>query len=115
MLQRVRDVAGQDEAAPEGEQGRVLRREGLYSSSIDLWRRQRDNGELTPAGPTAASRARRTPEQLELERLRKEKTALARDKAKAEKKLAQTEAALDIMGRAPDVPSRSVLRRRQRP
>ncbi|WP_440107941.1 transposase [Streptosporangium sp. H16] len=90
------------EAAPDGEKGRVLRREGLYSTSIDLWRRQRDNGELTPAaGPASSARARKTPEQLELEQLRKENAALARDKAKAkaDKKLAQTEAALDIMGK----------------
>ena len=92
-------IVAEYEAAPEGEKGRVLRREGLYSTSIDLWRRQRDNGDLTPASPTTASRARKTPEQLELERLRKENAALTRDKAKAEKKLAQTEAALDIMGK----------------
>jgi transposase-like protein len=64
-----------------------------------LWRRQRDNGELTAAGPAVAARAGKTPEQLELERLRNENAALARDKARAEKKLAQTEAALDIMGK----------------
>ncbi|MEQ4726300.1 transposase [Nonomuraea sp. B19D2] len=88
------------DAAPDGTKGAILRREGLYESSISLWRRQRDNGELTSASnPAGAPRARKTPEQLELERLRKENAALARDKARAEKKLAQTEAALDIMGK----------------
>ncbi|MET7334401.1 transposase [Nonomuraea sp. NPDC005650] len=88
------------DAAPDGTKGAILRREGLYEASISLWRRQRDNGELTSAaGPAGAPRARKTPEQLELERLRKENAALARDKARAEKKLAQTEAALDIMGK----------------
>jgi len=92
-------IVAEYEAAPDGEKGRILRREGLYSTSIDLWRRQRDNGELTVADPASSARARKTPEQLELERLRKENAALARDKAKADKKLAQTEAALDIMGK----------------
>jgi hypothetical protein len=66
----------------------------LYESNISLWRRQRDNGDLTSAaGQAGAPRVRRTPEQLELERLRKENAALVRDKARAEKKPAQTEAA----------------------
>jgi transposase-like protein len=88
------------DAAPDDTKGAILRREGLYESSISLWRRQRDNGEpASAAGQAGASRARKTPEQLELERLRKENAALTRDKARAEKKLAQTEAALDIMGK----------------
>jgi len=44
------------EAAAEGEKGALLRREGLYSSHIDYWRRARDAGAL--AG-LAASRGRK--------------------------------------------------------
>jgi transposase-like protein len=88
------------DAAPDGEKGAVLRREGLYESSISLWRRQRDNGELaSSSGPVQASRERKTPEQLELERLRKENERLSKEKERAEKKLAQTEAALEIVGK----------------
>lgn len=88
------------DAAPDGEKGAVLRREGLYETSISLWRRQRDNGELTvSSGPAQAPRARKTPEQLELERLRKENERLSKEKGRAEKKLAQTEAALEIVGK----------------
>ena len=32
------------EAAPDGEKGAILRREGLYSSLITEWRRARDAG-----------------------------------------------------------------------
>ena len=32
------------EAAPDGEKGAMLRREGLYSSLISEWRRARDAG-----------------------------------------------------------------------
>jgi transposase len=38
-------VAGYD-AAPAGEKGAVLRREGLYSSRVIEWRRARDAGVL---------------------------------------------------------------------
>jgi transposase len=34
------------EAAPDGEKGAMLRREGLYSSLISEWRRARDAGAL---------------------------------------------------------------------
>jgi transposase len=37
------------DAAPAGEKGAVLRREGLYSSHVTEWRRARDAGAL--AGP----------------------------------------------------------------
>ena len=48
-------VAGYD-AAPAGEKGAVLRREGLYSSHVIEWRRARDAGALAgaarPQGPS---------------------------------------------------------------
>ena len=80
------------EAAQPGERGALLRREGLYSSHLVEWRRARDAGAL--AGLEGQPRAaRRTPEQVELERLR-------RDKAKVEDELARNKAALDIVGKA---------------
>lgn len=36
-----------DAATERGEVGRILRREGLYSSLITTWRKQRDEGALT--------------------------------------------------------------------
>jgi transposase-like protein len=78
----------------------LLRREGLYESSIQLWRRQRDAGELTASGMhRPATKKEKTPEQAELEQLRKEKARLERRNAAMTKKLQQTEAALDIMGK----------------
>ena len=88
------------DAAPPGEKGALLRREGLYDSSIQLWRRQRDAGELTVAGAArSAARKDKSPEQAELERLRRENERLIRKNVRAEKKLAQTEAALEIVGK----------------
>ena len=51
------DVVAEYDAAPTGEKGAVLRREGLYSSHVIEWRRARDAGAL--AGPGPASRAAR--------------------------------------------------------
>ena len=85
-------VLAEYEAAEPGERGALLRREGLYSSHLVEWRRARDTGAL--AGLEGRPRtAKRSPEQVELERLR-------RDKAKVEAELARTKAALDIVGKA---------------
>ena len=70
------------EAAPDGEKGAILRREGLYSSLISEWRRARDAGALAglkqPRGRPAADRR-----DAEIARLRKEKAKLERELAKA--------------------------------
>lgn len=87
------------DAAEHGEKGALLRREGLYESSVQLWRRQRDAGELTAAGTSRPAKKEKTPEQAELEKLRKEKARLERQNAAMARKLKQTEAALDIMGK----------------
>ncbi len=84
------------ENAPNGEKGAVLRREGLYSSHIIEWTRARDAGALA-SGPTEsatpAKRAKKTAEQVELEKLRRRNEKLESD-------LKKTRMALDIMGKA---------------
>ncbi len=70
------------DAAPEGEKGAVLRREGLYSSHIVDWRRARDAGAL--AGLTKPrGRPRRDPQQEKITRLEKDKRQLEQELAKA--------------------------------
>jgi transposase-like protein len=81
-----------DRADGPGAKGALLRREGLYSSHIVEWRRARDAGAL--AGLTARTRAAfRSPQQAELERLR-------RRAERAEAELATTKAALEVVGKA---------------
>src|ERR1700722_13401008 len=46
------------DAAPGGEKGAILRREGLYSSLISEWRRARDAGALAGLKQPRAARAR---------------------------------------------------------
>ena len=55
-----------------GEVGALLRREGLYSSHLAVWRRQRDTGALAAFGKKRGRKAKRSPEQEEIERLRRE-------------------------------------------
>lgn len=55
-----------------GELGALLRREGLYSSHIVTWRRQRDEGALSALSKKRGRKAKRSPEEIEIERLLKE-------------------------------------------
>ena len=89
-----------DAATEPGAKGALLRGEGLYDSHISYWRKARNSGALkSPAaavpadGVPAAVHKGRTAGEAENERLRKRL-------AKAEVKLEQTRAALDIMGKA---------------
>ncbi len=76
------DVLKAYDAAPPGEKGAVLRREGLYSSHVVEWRRARDGGAL--AGLSASrGRRRRDPRAEQICRLEAEKQQLERELAKA--------------------------------
>lgn len=81
------------DALPAGcdQRGALLRREGLYSSHIAEWRKARDAGGregLTPKG-----KAKRSPEQVELEKLRRRNEQLQAE-------LDRTRLALEITGKA---------------
>ncbi len=72
------DVVAEYDAAPVGEKGAVLRREGLYSSHVIEWRRARDAGPGRPRGRPAAD-----PRDAQIARLTKEKARLEQELAKA--------------------------------
>ena len=89
-------VVAEYEAAAHGEKSAVLRREGLFHSHVQEWTRARNTA--APAGSTNGSSgpsttARLTRAERETERLRAEN-------ARLNAKLAQTQAALSIMGKA---------------
>ena len=81
-----------ERAVERGEGGGYLRQEGLYSSLISEWRKQRDAGLLAGKKP-GEKIGKPTAEQAEIARLRRENERL-------NKRLATTETALDIMGKA---------------
>jgi len=81
------------DALPSGssERGALLRGEGLYSSHLAEWRKARDVGARD--GLVSKSKARRSPEQVEVQRLRRRNERL-------EAELARTRLALEITGKA---------------
>lgn len=80
-----------DACKDSGGIGALLRREGLYSSHLTDWRRQRDEGSLAALTPKHRGRkpAPVDPVALENERLRKEN-------ARLEKRLKQAELIIDV-------------------
>lgn len=85
-------LAAYEQACETNDGGGYLRREGLYSSLISEWRKQRDAGVLE-GKPAGAKVGRLTAEQVEIARLKRELD-------KTNKRLTTTEAALEIMGKA---------------
>ena len=68
---KLRILAEADRSTESGAIGAMLRREGLYSSHLTSWRRQRDAGELAPGA--ARQRGRKEDKQAkELARLQRE-------------------------------------------
>ena len=92
-------------ASAPGEIGALLRREGLYSSHLITWRRQRERGEL--AGLSAQRRGRKA---KVVNPLAKRVAELERDKRRLERRLEQAELLLDIQKKASrllEIPLRS--------
>ncbi len=72
---KLRILTEADQCTQRGEIGALLRREGLYSSHLTTWRRQRDRGQL--AGLTPKKRGRKPdPQAAELARLQRENEQL---------------------------------------
>jgi transposase len=90
--QKLEHIAAYEAAMTKGDGGAYLRANGLYSSLMCEWRRQRDAGVLAGKKP-GEKIGRLTAEQAEIARLR-------RQLDKAERRLATTEVALEIMGKA---------------
>jgi transposase-like protein len=81
-----------EQATTATERGALLRRERLHTSHICEWRKARRGGALK-ALEAGKRKPARSAAEIENEKLRKEKEKLARE-------LAQTKAALEIVGKA---------------
>lgn len=83
---KLRILQEAERSTPSGQLGAMLRREGLYSSLLSTWRRQRDEGTL--AGLTPKRRGRKAspdaPVIAENDRLRRENQRLAAKLRQAE-------------------------------
>jgi transposase len=85
--QRILDEA--DGCTEPGQIGALLRREGLYSSHLTTWRRQRERGIFEALGPK--KRGRKNKDELE-----KELSNLRRENEHLQERLEQAEAIIDV-------------------
>jgi len=88
---KLRILAETDRAAGTGGIGAVLRREGIYSSTLTDWRRQRDAGAIGGLSP-----AKRGPKVAEPNPLAAELARLQQDNARLTRRLTRAEAIIDI-------------------
>ena len=80
-----RILAGADAAKGSGEIGAMLRREGLYSSHLTKWRREREAGILEGLTPQKRGpKAQQDPRAAEYQKLLRENERLAERLRKAE-------------------------------
>jgi len=87
---KLRMLQAAEACRESGEIGALLRREGLYSSLLSEWRKQRDEGALSAL---ARPRGRRKPHPLEAENAR-----LRRRAEHAEAELAKARKAIEVQG-----------------
>lgn len=84
-------ILRQADACPPGGLGELLRREGLYSSHLNTWRRQRDQGVLAALTPQKRGRKAR-----QLDPMRTENQRLLRENERLAARLRQAEAIIDV-------------------
>lgn len=88
---KLRILKEADACSKTGEQGALLRREGLYSSHLTEWRRARERGELTALGPK-----KRGPKPVVPDARDKQIAELQRTLTKAEARAARAEALVEL-------------------
>ncbi len=88
---KARIVAEADACTESGMLGELLRREGLYSSHLSAWRRQRDEGVL--AGLTPKRRGRKAKPKNPLA---DENQRLQRENERLKERLRQAEVIIDV-------------------
>jgi transposase len=87
-----------DRAMKPGEIGAILRREGLYSSMLAAWRRQRELGELAALTPRQRGPRAKMPHPLE-----RENEQLKLQLARAEKRAERAEAIVDLQKKVSEI------------
>jgi transposase-like protein len=96
--EKLRILQEADLATGAGEIGALLRREGLYSSALTDWRRQRDAGILDGLAP-----ARRGPKVSDPNPLTAELAKAQQENAKLRLRLERAEAIIDLQKKVSDL------------
>jgi len=95
---KARILAEADACTERGQIGALLRREGLYSSHLDKWRKQRAQGQL---GPQKRGR-KADPQAVEIARLRQEVARLQGRLQQAETIIEVQKKLSELLGLRPD-------------
>jgi transposase-like protein len=88
---KMRILRETDRAAESGGIGAILRREGVYSSTLTDWRRQRDAGAFSALSPV-----RRGPKMAEPNPLEADLAGVRRENARLRRRLEQAEAIIEV-------------------
>jgi transposase len=84
--QKLQVIAQIDELKKHGANiGAFVRKQGLYSSTISTWRKQRDEGLLGVEPKKRGPKSKVTPEMIEIHRLQKENEKLSKSLLQAQK------------------------------
>ena len=96
---KLRILERADRCAGSGEVGRLLRGEGLYSSHLTAWRKQRRAGTLKALGRKRGPKtSQKTAEQREVDKLRRENARLRRKLDHAEKIIGVQKKLSEVLG-----------------
>jgi transposase-like protein len=93
---RILDEA--DACTEKGQLGALLRKEGLYSSSLTLWRKQRAQGVLTAMSPKKRGRKR-----IEKNPLAEQVARLQKENQRLKNKLKQAEKIIDVQKKISEI------------
>jgi transposase-like protein len=88
---KLRVLREADACTEPGETGALLRREGLYSSHLTVWRRQRDEGTLQGLAPRKRGRKAKPKNPLS-----KKVAELERENSRLKLRLKQAETIIDV-------------------
>ena len=88
---KLRILEEADASSGSGQIGALLRREGLYSSHLTTWRRQREEGQLAALSPRKRGRKLSVDETLA-----KELAELKQDKQRLQTRLQQAETIIEV-------------------
>ena len=88
---KLRILEEADRCTQPGQRGQLLRREGLYSSHLSMWRQQRDKGILSALSPKRRGRKTKPKNPLADELAR-----LQRDNQRLKDQLRQAELVIDV-------------------
>ena len=87
-----------DRCVVSGEIGKLLRQEGLYSSQLTSWRKERRKGALQALERRRGPKTKKTPEQLKIEKLQRENERLRKKLDHAEKIISVQKKLSEVLG-----------------